>query len=244
MAKNLKHIFIMTGASRGLGRALAEKLAGPDSVLFLISRGDMKPALKEFKNRGCQAHAFRFDLAKANQLEALVTKIFKTIDMKSARSITLINNAGMITPVGLAGNVDMGEAIKNLEVNAVAPIVLSHGFIRMIRRFKGRKLIVNISTGAARRPIEGWSLYCSAKAALEMFTQCAAKEQELAGVRVVSVDPGALDTDMQREIRRQSKKDFPLVGKFIEWHQTGILKSPQTAAEEIINTIKSNLGAA
>jgi benzil reductase ((S)-benzoin forming) len=246
MAEQLKNIFIITGASRGLGLAIARQLADEHAVLVLISRSAMKEQLKELKSRGAQVRALSADLLKVEKIEALSEKVFTKIDLRRAASITLINNAGMITPVGRVGELKSAEAIENLKLNFISPLILANCFLKLSGRFKGPRIIVNISSGAGKRPIEGWSLYCSAKASLEMFTQCVNKEQEssASGIKAVAVDPGALDTDMQAVIRRQKTKDFPLVDKFIEWHQTGVLKKPEAAAAEVVGLIRTSLGGA
>ena len=160
-----KDIFIITGASRGLGRAIASELAGTETVIVLINRANAKAAVNEMRQKGAQVYTLSCDLSRVEKVTRLADVILKKVALRQARSLTLINCAGIITPIGFAGEVNAQEALKNLHVNAVSPILLSHGFLNISKRFKGVRLIVNISTGAAKRPIAGWGLYCSAKAA-------------------------------------------------------------------------------
>ncbi|MBU2541478.1 MAG: SDR family NAD(P)-dependent oxidoreductase [Candidatus Omnitrophica bacterium] len=236
-------IFIITGVSKGLGNALARELSGKDSFLFLIARRDVKSLIKKIKGSGGDARGLICDLARLKQLERLMDRVFLKIKFKKISSITLINNAGIINPIAFAGSFLTKSAIMNLNVNCIAPLILSHLFIKKMRKFKAKKIIVNISSGAARKPFEGWSLYCSAKSAVEMFTKVVTNEQARYknGVRIFSVDPGAIDTNMQFQIRNKSRKDFPCVKKFIDLKKTKALKTPEAVAGEIHAFINDKL---
>lgn len=241
--KALKKVFIITGASGGLGRALVERLASERAVLFLITRRKAADIISAAADKGGYAKNIICDLTEARRLEGLMRGIFRNIDLKKTEAVILINNAGSIYPVSFAGNAPGKDVIDNLNVNCVAPVILSNAFIERTGSFKGPKLIVNISSGAANEPIEGWSCYCAGKAGLEMFSRSAAKEQSRykSGVRICAIDPGAVDTKMQSRIRRSSKKDFPDVGKFIRFHKSGLLIRPETAAKKVADLICGKL---
>jgi NAD(P)-dependent dehydrogenase (short-subunit alcohol dehydrogenase family) len=116
------------------------------------------------------------------------------------RPTVLINNAGVIAPIGRFDTLDpeaFAAAIRTTLVGAAfcAHAVLPHFLAG------GRGRVVNLSSGAAHAPLEGWSAYCAAKAALAMLTRALALEYGEAGVRVFGFAPGVVDTDMQGEIR-------------------------------------------
>ena len=88
----------------------------------------------------------------------------------------LINNAGVIAPVGPLERADAGEIERNLAVNLVAPMLLMRRFLRATASRSPLRRIINISSGAGRRPIFGWGAYCAAKAGLDMATRVVALE--------------------------------------------------------------------
>ena len=96
------------------------------------------------------------------------------------------------------------EIVRNIQINLTAPAVLLSGFIRHTQNWKMRKLVLNISSGAAVRPYFGWSAYCASKAGLEHFSRCAALEQKSREnpVTILSINPGVIDTSMQEKIRK------------------------------------------
>jgi len=232
-----KRIVIITGATKGLGKALSKAFAADDTSLFLLGRKKIASIVSEIRASGYEASGLTVDLSRLACLEKTIDRIFAEINPKKVKSIILINNAGVIVPISFAGRMNNKRAADNLLVNAVTPIILSNIFIKKVRSLKCRKLIVNISSGAARRPIEGWSLYCSSKAAVSMFTDCVSREQSRAknGVRIFTYDPGVINTDMQRKIRESGKANFPLVGNFIKLYKSGSLKSAEAVAREIVS---------
>jgi benzil reductase ((S)-benzoin forming) len=103
-----------------------------------------------------------------------------------------------------------------------------------------KRVVVNISSGAATKPIDGWSGYSASKAALNMLSLSAQAEAELdqTGIRFFAVAPGVVDTDMQQQIRTASQVDFSLLPKFIDLKKNNELSSPELAAEKILFLIK------
>lgn len=230
-----RSIFIITGASKGLGRALAHELSREDNILYLVARKGINKIIREIKNAAVEMRGIYFDLRNYSHMEGLMDRIFKSVNENNIFSIVLINNAGIISPIGFAGSTSIDSVLDNLKVNCVAPIVLSNIFIRKTRRLRCRKAIINISSGAAKKPIAGWSVYCGSKAAIEMFSRCVQQEQSKNkhGVKIHCYEPGAMDTFMQAEIRRKRRKDFPAVDMFIKWHDAGLLNSADLVAKKI-----------
>src|SRR3990167_3401492 len=153
---------IITGASGGLGKALAYELGSNGVNLLLISRNRTKEMQRGLKKKIISFKFLQFDLSNVDRLENLMDDAFKNIDLRKASKIVLINNAGVISPISFAGKIIKASSIlNNLYVNAIVPIVLSNIFIKKTQSLKCEKIIINISSGAADIPIEGWSLYCS-----------------------------------------------------------------------------------
>jgi len=98
-----------------------------------------------------------------------------------------------------------------------------------------KKKIFNISSGAAINPYESWSMYCSSKAGLDMMTKVVSKEQKeiKSGVKIVSIYPGVVDTDMQAEVRNTSPKNFKSVQRIIDFYENGELFTSEQVAKKI-----------
>jgi len=131
--------------------------------------------------------------------------------------------------------VDPGLLARNLAVNLVAPMLLMRRFLRMTEGVPVRR-VINISSGAGRRPIPGWSAYCAAKAGLDMASRVAALEARSRGqaVEVVSLAPGVIDTGMQGAVRDASPEEFPDVERFRRMKAEGGLRPADDVAADIL----------
>jgi benzil reductase ((S)-benzoin forming) len=146
----------------------------------------------------------------------------------AAGGIYLVNNAGVLAPVGPVERTDAQESELHLKVNLLAPMRAAAGFIRGVDGFRGRKVVATISSGAAQRPYYGWSVYCSGKAGVEMWTRVAGFEQSRRGdpVHVFSIAPGIVETDMQASIRSMSEEEFIHRDSFVRYFERGLLADP------------------
>ncbi|MBP2239583.1 NAD(P)-dependent dehydrogenase (short-subunit alcohol dehydrogenase family) [Cytobacillus eiseniae] len=225
------NVYIITGASKGIGFELAKQLSEEGHYVVGIARTDCELENVKF---------YRADISKSEKLESLLATILTAVQL-DARSITLINNAGMVEPIGLIGTVDAKEMANAMVVNLTAPMILSNLFISKLKDFKGKKRIVNISSGAGRNPYEGWGTYCTTKAGLDHFSRVIALEQEKAEypVRIVSIAPGIIDTGMQETIRASSEDAFPLLDRFIDYKEQGMLVSAEQTAMKLISFIEN-----
>jgi len=225
------HTILVTGASRGIGQAIVERLLGPGKRVISVSRekpGWLKPGME---------HAWHpVDLSDLDQVEASLPTLFAPALWRGCDRAWLINNAGAIAPVKRIGDLSAEALHRNLALNLTAPMLLMDAFVQATRELACPKLVVNISSGAAKRPIEGWSAYCSAKAGLDMATRALALEQakETNPIRVLSFAPGIVDTRMQEEIRDASREDFAQLEQFIAFKKEGRLASPEAVAELLL----------
>ena len=221
--------YIVSGTTRGLGRALAEEIHARGHMLYSISR---QPELREEGRMN-----FCCDLRRSRQVEHAINGIMEEIESASFEAVILINNAGVLHPIGAVETLAVNAVQDHFKVNLLSPIHLSAGFIRGARNFQGQRRIINISSGAAQTPYAGWSLYCAAKAALNSFSACAALEsdKQAASFSICTVAPGVLDTDMQREIRAETKETFPMRDRFAALHAEGRLTTPRQAAKLLLD---------
>lgn len=227
--------FIITGTSRGLGEALANQLAAPHHSLFCISRTRNERLIEQVTEKGAHIGYFEYDLSNPEQIEGLFGDIFEKIDTEQSEMISLINNAGIVRPMKPIEKCSTEEVTNNLQVNLIAPMLLTLAFVKHTLNIATEKRILNISSGAGKNPYFGWSIYCSSKAGLDMFTRCVGVEQteRTYPVKVLSLAPGVVDTEMQSEIRGASKEDFIHLDRFVQLKKEGQLLSPSFVAEKI-----------
>ena len=212
-----KHV-IITGSSKGIGRELTLLLLENNFQVYGYAR-----------TNSIQHKNFTFtqvDLSKVGLLDNLV---FPKINRED--KIYLINNAGEIGVINPIGNKLTNEIIDEININAIAPTILCNNIIKTYKNKVKELSILNISSGAALRPIPSWGTYCQSKAALDMLTNMIKEEND--EITALSISPGVVDTDMQRKIRGVSSSNFPLKDKFIEYYTNGELADPVIIARKI-----------
>lgn len=219
------NVTIVTGASKGIGFELMKQLKEKGDKVIGIAR----------TNESEVADMVIADLSKTDHLAEMIRKIVED-NIASAKSFTLINNAGTVEPIGLIGTVEEMKIGQALAVNLTAPMILSNAFISVLESFQGRKRIINISSGAGRNPYEGWGVYCTTKAGLDHFSRVVFLEQEKAEypVDIISIAPGIIDTGMQETIRSSNADDFPLHDRFVDYKEQGHLSSAEETASKLI----------
>lgn len=235
--------YIITGTTSGIGEALAKQLLKKREKVFCISRNSNQMLTELAQNTGGWLRYFKANLTEIQKLPDLLTKIFSDIDTKNASHLTLINNAGVLEPVGYSGTLNNQEIGTHLTTNLLAPAILINTFIELSANFNIPRTILNISSGAASNPYPGWSNYCASKAALDMLTRTIGMEQRDCPnpVRIFSLAPGIVDSNMQKTIRGTSKEQFPLRNKFDKLHQENKLSKPDEVANKIISLLSSYL---
>ena len=222
------NLFVVTGTTRGLGHALATRIArDPANELVALARAATGPIEGGWR--------IEVDMADTSSLERACDALEERLSGREYARAVLINNAGIVSPVGPLDQVDAREVERNLVVNLVAPMLLMRRFIRATGRV-GLRRIINISSGAGRRPIFGWSAYCAAKAGLDMASRAVAAEAEARGlaIEVTSLAPGVIDTPMQATVRGASKEAFIDVERFIAMKADGTLRPADDVAADIL----------
>ncbi len=219
----MKYYFV-TGTSRGIGKALAQELlVDQDCKVFGLSR-----SVSIYDDRYVHLYV---DLA-----DTKVVADFKFPDIKDSDEIVLVNNAGILAQVAYSGNLQDEKIISGFNVNIITPSILINKFISHYKHHRGKKIILNISSGAAQRPVDGWSIYCSTKAAIDMLSRTVQEEANIQknGFKIFAVAPGVVDTAMQEQIRGVSKSDFSTVDRFKSLKEEGELLHPEVVARKIV----------
>ena len=223
--------FYITGTSRGIGKAIAlQLLQDKNNYLIGLSRtNSIEHERFEF---------VKFDLADYQQVAN-----YRFLDILDAEKVVLINNAGVIGDIKHAGNTDNKAIHDTFMVNTISPAVLMNNFLKAYAPLAIEKLIVNISSGAGRHAIESWASYCASKSALDMFSTVVNDEQKLINkthpVKVFSIVPGIVDTQMQDTIRKTDKADFGNVETFVNYKNDKQLAAPEKTASLLIKIISN-----
>jgi len=188
---------LVTGASRGLGRALSEKLAAAGARVVLVARSadPLETVAASIRERGGEAHALVADVGSKTDVYPLAgaaAALVGSIDL-------LIHNASTLGPVPLRLLLDTEceDLSSVLETNLIGPFRLSKA-IGGSMALRKTGTILHVSSDASVNAYEGWGAYSVSKAALDHLSRVWAAELAERGVRVLSVDPGEMDTEMHR----------------------------------------------
>ena len=223
-------VYVVTGASKGLGRSICEVLASKGFTVIGIARvsSELSKLENYLQNINSSSATFPCDLSKEAEINSVAELIVNNYPIIHG----VIHNAGIIGPVGSMFEVDTNLWNETLQVNLLAVQQLTKLIHKSMVKAQ-RCRVTTISSGAAVNSLESWSAYCSSKAGLEMWTKGLADEGAKYGISAVSVAPGIVDTDMQATIRSVPKEDFPMVERFIEFHNNGDLVAPDAVAESL-----------
>jgi NAD(P)-dependent dehydrogenase (short-subunit alcohol dehydrogenase family) len=220
------NLYLVTGHTRGIGRALVEHLGQrPQTEIIGLGRAPEGPL-----PGGVQWHV---DLSDVAAVERVLDRLAEHVDGRRYAKAVLFNNAGVIQPIGPLAKAHPRALANALTVNLAAPMMLMGRFLATLEPVAAVRRVVNISSGAGRRPIQGWGHYCAAKAGLDMATRVLAMEAD-AGVQVVSVAPGVIDTGMQEAIRASSPADFLDHARFVELKAKGELRDAAAVAADLL----------
>ena len=217
-------VAVITGASRGLGAGLAAAFAGEGMRLGLCAR------TRPDRPAGTESVTASVDVTDPRAVDAFaadVVEAFGRIDL-------WVNNAGVLAPIGPLADADPDTLHRHIDINILGVLHGSAAFARHVRARPGTGALVNVSSGAATNPYEGWAAYCASKAAVEMISEVIAREEQHHGLAAFAVSPGVVDTDMQALVRSTPPGSFPQVDRFRRIHEDQAFNSPAWVGRFIV----------
>lgn len=221
-------LVVISEGSKGLGLALCSAFS---------ERGHR---VLEFSRSAPHDYSVSVDLASPAECRRIVATALATLGREPMDEILVINNAGTLDPIGPASRKAEDAVLANLNTNFTSAVLFLAELVEKYQTTPCRKVVVNVTSGAAQKGYAGWSLYCAAKAGMENFIRALAIEQKAEPYPfiAINVDPGVIDTDMQALIRSSSLADFPDVERFIERKKQGVLASPARVAAAILRILE------
>lgn len=213
-------IYIITGTSSGIGKALANFYLNKGEQVIGISRNNSIEHAN-FKHVRC-------DLSDKQQLHELA---LLEHTKKENYPIRLINNAGIIGDIQRSHELTLTHYVDMAMVNLVAPQFLC-SYVLQTFGFDNVETIINITSGAGQRPVPSWAAYCASKAGIDLFAETLVEEIKELGksTKVFNVAPGVVDTRMQENIRNSEEENFSGYQSFVDLKENNELRTPEQVA--------------
>jgi NAD(P)-dependent dehydrogenase (short-subunit alcohol dehydrogenase family) len=231
-----KHLYILTGGSRGMGLAIAHQLLQAGHELICISRHANEGLAAAAQKVEASLSQWTLDLRDGQAASERLGHWLQQQDPAQWCSATLINNAGVIPPIGPLSQAQPQDLAQALRVGLEAPMQLCAAFLGATGDWSIPRRVLNISSGLGRSAMASQAAYCAAKAGMDHFTRCMALDEALKphGAKVCALAPGVIDTDMQVQLRSASHAAFPDQPRFAELQEKGLLASAEEAARQVL----------
>lgn len=236
-----QHLLIITGASRGLGRALAAQSLAQGHFVIALARHAAPELQESARAEPDHLQQWQADLVDAAPVAVRLQNWLVQCAPDRFAAATLINNAGILPYVEPLREASVEAIARGVRINLEAPMLLTAVFLEGTQAWQGARRVLNISSGLGRRAMASQSGYCATKAGMDMATRCLALEEANApnGARVCSLAPGVIDTDMQVALRSADEDRFPDRGRFEQLKQGGKLVTAEDTAHRILAYLDS-----
>ena len=233
----MEDVFLVTGASKGLGRSIALAIAKSGATVIALARSssELKEIEAKLKTISGDSVAVSCDLSKSTDISNASDFILSKFDHLSG----IVHNAGIINPIGNMLDTSRDDWELTLKVNLLGVQDLTRSLDDAIGGEKHTR-VTTISSGAAQRSLHGWSAYCVSKAGLDMWTNCMAEEGNSENISALAIAPGIVDTNMQENIRSSNPDEFPLHPHFVDYHDTGQLVDPDIVAKQLLSLVTTH----
>ncbi len=233
----MKEVYLVTGASRGIGRSLSLELANSGFTVIGLSRqsSELESLGDELKSIDSNSTIIACDIASFRDIEFASKEIISNFSHLDG----IIHNAGIIDPIQPMSNASIENWNHLIQVNLIGVQNLTQKLYTLMTG-NNRTRVTTISSGASKYPIGSWSAYCVSKAGLDMWTRCLAEEGHEHNISAISVAPGIVDTNMQENIRSSNPDEFPLHPHFVDYHETGQLVDPDIVAKQLLTLVTTH----
>ncbi|MDX1801186.1 MAG: SDR family oxidoreductase [Marinobacter sp.] len=219
---------IVTGHSQGLGHEITRALLEKGVRVMGVSRGSAASLQETYPEL---LQEVSLDFAAAARVAEWLASDAMTTFFSGCDTALLVNNAGVVQPIGAPGALAGDAVARAVQVNVTAPLLFANQFVAATEAIGDRRL-AHISSGAGHTPYAGWSTYCATKAALDMHARAVALDN-INGLSVVSMAPGIIDTAMQATIRDAEPGQFPKRDQFRQLKTEGRLASPEQVGHRL-----------
>ncbi len=221
----------ISGASSGIGLAMVQTVPWEQARVIGISR-----------RAAPGAEHLQADLTDPSSWAVVGEHFRRELDHFDGDRVAFVHAAGMVEPIGFAGEVDTGTYTANVLLASAAPQVLGHLFLAAAREVAASRHLVMLTSGAASSVYAGWTSYGAGKAAVDQWVRNAGAEQSTrGGVQVLAVAPGTVDTALQEALRASPEEAFPKRQKFLDLHEEGKLSDPNEVATAIWDMLDRGL---
>lgn len=237
---------ILTGASRGLGRAIALALLQRGHRLLTLQRSPDPSLEQAARAANHPIEQWAVDLAEPLPVAQRLQAWIAALPRQEASALNLINNAALLVEPGPLSAADLLQASRATRASLEAPLLLCAAFLAGSGDAPVPRRVLNISSGLGRFAMAGSALYCAAKAGMDHFSRALALEEAERpnGAKVVSLAPGVIDTDMQLQLRGADPQMFSSQSRFAGLKSAGQLDSPEAAAAKVLSVLeRADFGA-
>ncbi|PAV29336.1 short-chain dehydrogenase [Virgibacillus profundi] len=230
---------VITGVSRGLGQSVAELFLEQGIHVIGISRSNSETLNKVAEQNNVSFQQFSCDLSDLKAIEETFNQITNEIFNQELSGVYLVNNAAVLEPMDQAMNINGEDLAYHVQVNTIAPMVLTNLFLKKASDYQVPLIAAAVTSGAAERPVYGWSAYCSTKASLNMYTETVALEQDQLNTehKLIAFSPGIMDTAMQEKIRSSSEEEFADVETFKDYKKNKLLKDTDAVGGVLVDIL-------
>lgn len=230
---------VVTGVSQGLGESIANILMESGIHVAGVSRSKNDSLHDVAAQNNVSYQHYSCDLGNMEEVQKTFQQISDALFSQDPETVFLINNAAVLEPVDQSMNINSTDLAYHIQVNTVAPMVLTNLFLQKSTEMDVPFIGTTISSGAAERPVFGWSAYCTSKASVNMYTKTAALEQEEMKTehKIIAFSPGIMDTQMQEKIRASSKDEFVEVDTFRDYKNNNLLKRTDAVAGVLVDIL-------
>jgi benzil reductase ((S)-benzoin forming) len=180
----------------------------------------------------------QLDLADSVELARWLASDALARFLRGSTTAMLVNNAGVLQPIGPLESQEVSAVARAVAVNVAAALMASTAFVAATRDTSDRR-ILHISSGAGTKAYAGWSVYCATKAALDHHARAVTLDRT-PRLRISSVAPGTVDTEMQAEIRTTTAEKFPDHARFVAMQREGRLRSPDEVGRAAVELLLSD----